>query len=136
MKLLKHTFYAVTCILFIISCGTYPLKSDPTNKEEPVVIANEELEYEITIIDPGFTTYLNTIARPTSYYSQNYLQNKNIMYVATWNRRAQNPLNFSTNIYQNIIDYDPAIDYGLEVNYKLYWYFKFAEKKYKMRLDY
>ena len=49
MKLLKCTFYAVTCALFIFSCGTYPtkIKSAPTNKEEPVVIANEDLAYEI-----------------------------------------------------------------------------------------
>ncbi len=136
MKLLKYTFYTIACMLFIISCGTYPMKSINATKEEPVVIANEALEYEIIIMDVGFTSYLYSIAKPRSYYSKAYLQSKNRIYVAMWNNRVRNPGTYNPSIYENIIEYEPNIDYGLEVNYKLYWYFKFAEQKYKMRLNY
>lgn len=136
MKHLKSTIYLLFFSLFIFSCGSYPTKNNTNIKEEPVVISNENLEYEIIIIDPGFTVYLNTVARPISYHSKAYLQNKNRIYVPIWNSRVRNPQRFNSNIYENIIEYEPNVDYGLEVNYKLFWYFKFAEQKYKMRLNY
>ncbi|MBL4643596.1 MAG: hypothetical protein JKY44_08405 [Flavobacteriaceae bacterium] len=137
MKLLKPIFYLLSITLFI-ACGSYSNTTSKTTiiKEDPVIIANKALEYEIIIIDLGFTSYLNSIARPMSYHSQTYLQNKNRIYVTVWNSRAQNPQRYNSSIYENVIEYETNVDYGLEVNYKLYWYFKFAEQKYKMRLSY
>ena len=138
MKFIHHLNYILIIMLFC-ACGSYPVKNqnnESTSNEEPVVIANEELQYEIIIIDPGFTTYLNTVARPEEYYSQTFLEAKNRIYVVVWNNRARNPLSYNNTIYENIIDYDPNINYGLEVNYKLYWYFKFAEQKYGMSLNF
>ena len=89
-------------------------------KEKPVVIANDSLEYEIIILDIGFTLYLNTIARPMNYYSKNYLENKNAIYVINWNMRALNPSRFDSSIYENVIEYNSQVNYGLEVNYKLF----------------
>ena len=51
------------------------------------------------------------------------------------NLRALNPSKFNSLIYENRIDYSPQIRYGLEVNYKLFNYFQFAQQKYKIRLD-
>ncbi len=133
MRQLKLFCYLFAIGIFVWGCGLSPVKSNLT-KEEPVVIANDSLEYEIIIIDIGFTSYLNSVAKPISYHSQNYLENKNIFYVINWNIRARNPARYNPNIYENVIDYDPEVDYGLEVNYKLYWYFKFAEEKYRMSL--
>ncbi|MCF6348730.1 MAG: DUF6146 family protein [Flavobacteriaceae bacterium] len=135
---MKNLIYFLSIIggILIISCGT-PKKTVATTdnqKEEPVRIANDSLEYEIIIIDIGFNLYLNTIAQPMNYYSQSYLETRNRVYVIEWNIRAQNLIRFDPNIYENIIDYQPHIDYGLEVNYKLFNYFQFAQRKYKMRL--
>ena len=98
-------------------------------KEKPVIIANDSLEYEIIILDIGFTLYLNTIARPMNYYSQNYLENKNNIYVINWNMRALNPSRFDSSIYGNVIEYTTQVNYGLEVNYKLFNYFQFCTAK-------
>ena len=54
-----------------------------------------------------------------SYYSQNYLENKNTIYVINWNMRALNPSRFDSSIYGNVIEYTTQVNYGLEVNYKL-----------------
>ncbi|MDC9723483.1 MAG: DUF6146 family protein [Urechidicola sp.] len=127
-------FLAIT--LMVISCGTTNTKNlsdSKKNMEEAVVISNDSLEYEIIIYDIGFNTYLNTIAKPMSYYSQDYLEIKNNFYVIEWNIRANNPIRYG-DLYGNQIDYSAQIDYGLEVNYKLYNYFQFFEKKYKLRL--
>ncbi|MDC0870623.1 DUF6146 family protein [Flavobacteriaceae bacterium] len=121
--------------LFLYACSSYPVKNSEKNKEKPVIISNDSLEYEVIIIDVGFTLYLNTIAKPKKYYSLSYLENRNNMYVTNWNIRALNPSKFNSTIYENRIDYSPQIRYGLEVNYKLFNYFQFAQQKYKIRLD-
>ncbi len=118
---------------FVYACGTTKTYNEP-QKEAPVVIANDSLEYEIIIIDIGFNQYLNTIARPVGYYSQVYMETRNRLYVSVWNYRASNPNVFNPSIYENIIDYDPNINYGYDVNYKLFNYFEFAQRKYRMRL--
>ncbi len=134
---MKNIIYSFAIISFLIfSCGT-PNKAVVKNndqKEEPVRIANDSLEYEIIIFDIGFNTYLNSIARPMGFYEQSFLEARNIVYVTEWNIRAMNPTRYNPNIYENVIDYQPHIDYGMEVNYKLYNYFQFAQRKYNMRL--
>lgn len=135
MKLLKQCIVVFSIGIFLWACSSSPLKNKSAVKEEqPVVIANDSLEYEIIIIDIGFNLFLNTVAQPEGYYSQNYLEARNRAWVITWNNRVQNPLQFNTNIYENMIDYQPNIDYGYDVNYKLFNYFLFAQQKYKMSL--
>lgn len=130
----KQLFILFSLGFLIYACGTSPIKKESTAKEEPVVIANDSLEYEIIIIDPGFNYYLNAIAQPKGFYSQNYLERRNIIWVTNWNIRAQEPTRFGTTIYENVIDYQTGIDYGYEVNYKLFNYFLFAQRKYNIDL--
>jgi hypothetical protein len=37
-------------------------------------------------------------------------------------------------IIESYIDYRPNIDYGIEVNRKLFWYFKYVKSKYGINL--
>ena len=134
MKHLKTIFLLFSAVVLLQNCASSNLKDNNESKEKPVVIANESLEYEITIIDIGFNNYLNTIAQPVGFYSQSYMEARNRVFVNTWNTRARNPLKYNPNIYENIIDYQPSIDYGYDVNYKLFNYFLFAQRKYKMSL--
>lgn len=103
-------------------------------KGEPVVISDEATEYEITIIDPGFYSWLVSFARPEGYYSQTFLENRNAIYVTNWNQRVLLPGQFDSRLYEWPIDYDPKIDYGYEVNYKLYNYFIYFQRKYNQLL--
>lgn len=105
-----------------------------SEEEEPVEIKDDESEYEIIIIEPGFNNWLLSIARPEGYYSQPFLENRNMLYVMEWNRRVLQPMRYSPNLYEMQINYDPGIDYGYEVNYKLYNYFIYFQRKYKQRL--
>lgn len=132
---MKTLFYYATIGLFIVGCSSTSkiATKDANFPEEVVRIANDSLEYEIVIMDIGFETYLNTIAKPMNFYSQEYYENKNRFYVSEWNIRAQNPIRYRSDIYENQIDYDFNVNYGLEVNYKLYNYFKFVEHKYRQR---
>jgi hypothetical protein len=134
MKYLKILIFILSASLLLWACGASSINKIKIPKEEPVVIANDSLQYEIIIIDIGFTAYLSGIARPEGFYSQSYLETRNRTWVSIWNQRALNPSSFNQRIYENRIDYQAGVDYGYEVNYKLFNYFLFAQRKYKMNL--
>ena len=105
-----------------------------TSEQDTVRIENDDLEYEIIIIEPGFNTWLATVAKPEGYYSQSYLESRNRIWVQEWNNRVLQPFTYSPNLYEMQIDYDPTIDYGYEVNYKLFNYFVYFQLHYKQQL--
>jgi hypothetical protein len=125
------------------SCGsssgtisTSPEEADifGVKQADTVEIADAESNYDIVIIEPGFQTWLQSIARPEGYYSQSFLENRNQIYVTNWNQRVLLPLQYDPLLYEIQINYDPHIDYGYEVNYKLYNYFIYFQRKYNQRL--
>ena len=131
---MKTILYFIAISFLVISCGTTNSTTSKENLPDGAVrIANDELEYEIIIIDPGFETYLVSIAKPASFHSIDFYEMKNKRYVIEWNNRFRNPLRYNASIYENEINYDFNTNYGLDVNYKLYNYFKFVEYKYKER---
>lgn len=130
-------------VICLANCGTSKNALSITDEEkqafaavegDTVKISNDETEYEIIIIDPGFYTWLNSIARPEGYYSKTFLENRNQLLVVNWNQRALQPNRYNPDLYQMQIDYQPGIDYGYEVNYKLYNYFIFFQRRYNQRL--
>ena len=143
MKKLNNLLLLVVIIAFSIGCNTPKTLTSNNNTtqektleatNDTVVIANDELEYEIIIIDPGFNPWLISRARPEGYYSQSFLENRNYLYVTEWNQRVLQPSRFNPNLYEMQIDYSPQIDYGYKVNYKLYNYFIYFQLTYKQRL--
>jgi hypothetical protein len=131
---LKNIAFCIIVLVVFFACSTSQIKQKTSPKEEPVVIANDSIAYEIIIFDTGFTTYLNTIAKPKGYYSQNYLEIKNQLYVSVWNSRVNTPNRYNPTIYENTIEYHSNVDYGYDVNYKLFNYFEFAQRKYRIQL--
>ncbi|MGW9686164.1 DUF6146 family protein [Flagellimonas sp. 2504JD1-5] len=136
-------FTAILIVGMLLSCTSQKQAIDistdeqavfNSNSEEKVEIKDEKTEYEIIIIEPGFFTWLQSIARPEGYYSQSFLENRNRLLVISWNQRVLQPQRFNPSLYELQIDYDPNIDYGYEVNYKLYNYFIYFQRKYNQRL--
>lgn len=103
-------------------------------QNDTVRIANDELEYEIIIIEPGFNGWLQSIARSRNFYSQQFLENRNKILVTNYNIRVNNPLQFDPNLYSFRIDYNNFTDYGYEVNYILYNYFVFFQLEFNQKL--
>jgi len=135
MKRLKYLFLFFSAGILLWSCGSLSSKKKHVQKETPIEIAKDSTEYEVIIIDTGYDLFLHTEAKPKGFYSKEYLENKNRIYTTIWNNRVKNPRQFSPTIYESTIDYDPNIDYGYDLNYNLYNYFKFAEKKYHIKLQ-
>jgi|TARA_B110000240_G_C13281559_1_gene360306 hypothetical protein len=134
MKLLKQLLAILAFAMLLCACGSQHIENKKNKKEAPVRIANDSLAYEIIIVDPGFTAYLKSIAQPKGFYNQSYLEARNRVWVTIWNQRARNHRKFRQDIYENNIAYQSTVDYGYEVNYKLFNYFLFAQRKYKMSL--
>lgn len=124
-------------IALIIGCSAQKSKTvvadKSISKKDTIRIANDSLEYEVIIIEPGFDSWLAT-AKPRSYYSLTFLENKNYFFVTEYNRRVLDAYRYNPNLYEMRIDYDPNIHYGLEVNYLLYNYFIYFQNRYKQKL--
>jgi hypothetical protein len=93
---MKNSIYILLILFVIVACSTQKTsmavtKQPATSANDTVRIANDDLEYEVIIIDNGFSTWLASTALPRNYYSQAYLENKNQQYVREWNNRVLQP---------------------------------------------
>ena len=92
----------------------------------------DSIEYELIVLDPGYDLFL--ASQPSmEFYSQEYYESWNFRYVTEWNYRHMQAHTFG-DTYETYIDYRQNIDYGLELNYKLYYYFRFFENEYNVKL--
>ncbi|WP_228547193.1 DUF6146 family protein [Nonlabens antarcticus] len=124
-------------VLLVASCGsvksTNPIDQQTSNEGDTIRIANDSLEYEIIIIEPGFNSWL--VTQPSrGYRSLISMDLSNDFKVPEYNIRVNNPLRYGPDLYPFRIDYDRSVDYGYEVTYLLFNYFKFFEERYNQRL--
>jgi hypothetical protein len=134
----KKYFFLGFIAIFLICCSASKNKggnsSIHSDRSDTLRIANDELEYEVIIIEPGFNSWLLSQARPRGFYSETYLESKNQIYVMEWNSRVMQPQRYNPNLYEMQIDYNSNIHYGYEVNYLIYNYFIFFQLNYKQQL--
>ena len=136
---MKNVILILSICFGIYSCKTSD-KAIPSSLEtnnitqDTVRIANDKLEYEILIIEPGFNFWLESQAKPEGYYEQSFLESRNRLFVSEWNNRVLQSQRYSPNLYEMQIDYQAHIDYGYHVNYKLYNYFIYFQLHYKQQL--
>ena len=125
---MKNLLIPAFLVLLIWSCNP----SQHVSKSSVHKIALDSTEYEISITDPGFNTWYLLNYSPSKDYGNEYYRSKNQLGVNNWNDY------FTHGRYHKAIDcfinYYPSIDYGIEVNRKLYWYFKYSEEKSGIRL--
>jgi hypothetical protein len=136
---MKNCFYILVVLFIIIACSTSQKNVETATKKNVAVndtvrIANDSLEYEVIIIDNGFSSWLASRALPRNYYNQAYLENKNFIYVTEWNNRVLQPQRYNPNLYEMTIDYNSNINYGYEVNYLIYNYMIYFQNTYKQKL--
>jgi len=137
---MKKCISILIILLTIVACSSASqniASSDTASTKkvnDTVRIANDSLEYEVIIIDNGFSTWLASRAYPRNYHSLEYLENKNNLYVTEWNNRVLQPQLYNSNLYEMSIDYRPDIHYGYEVNYLIYNYMIYFQNTYKQKL--
>jgi len=126
---MKKLLFSMFVLLVAWSCSTSQKASSSGPKP---IIKNDSTEYKIIVIDPEFDHwYLMNFSQPKDR-SNEYYRSKNQIGVSNWNDY------FIRNLYPHIIDssinYDYSVDYGIEVNRILFWYFKYYEDQFKIRL--
>jgi hypothetical protein len=129
---MKRAVFIGLVILVAFQLNGYSQKNTNQVKVKPDTIAVDSVEYELIVLDPGFDSWLAT-KPPENFYSKDYYKLKNTLYVTEWNYRYGNPIKFGS-LYESRIDYDLFIDYGLDLNYRLYYYFLFFEETNHVKL--
>lgn len=122
--------------LMIVFFGIVILWSCSTNKSlvtiEEADQASDSTEYELIVLEPGFDSWFVTNRKPIWYYEESFYKNFNKLYTNEWNNRVRS---FQYDRpYDEFIDYSVSIHYGIEVEHKLYWYFKYMMYKYDFKL--
>ncbi len=145
MEYIKKLLYIVIISSFILSCATnkdgnvnnYISYKDNVKDEvsDTLRIANDSLEYEIIIIEPGFNQWLVT-QRPRGYFGEQFLEVRNQQFVVEYNQRVLQPQRFRPDLYIQQINYEPHIHYGYEVNYLLYHYFLYFQQRYQQNFSF
>lgn len=126
---MKKLIFSIFILLLAYSCLSVQ-KNGTAHKDPTIQI--DSTEYEITIIDPEFDAWYLMNYSPSRDYSNEYYQSRNRVGVSNWNDYFMRGK--FHRIIENYISYSTSVDYGMDVNRKLYWYFKFTEEKYVIRL--
>jgi hypothetical protein len=134
----------VCCILtagILLSCSPVKqvAKTPEARKIELLTAQKDSTEYELIVIDPGFESWFVMNRKPAWYYTNDYLANWNYQYVISWNEKVRNPSQYNGNPgnpFIQEIDYRRDVDYGLDLNYKLYQYFRYIEATWGKILPY
>ena len=133
---MKYILVILVAIVGFHSCDTSKsaMKStaDAVTANDTIRIANDSLEYEILIIEPGFNNWILT-QPPKGYYGIAFLESRNRNFVYEYNNRVLNPQRYSVILYPQQINYEMGTHYGLEVNYMLYNYFLYFQQRYKQK---
>jgi hypothetical protein len=136
MKSIVTLLFVVISVL--VACNSSktqkPFEDKPKLESDTIRISNEAIEYDVIIIDGGFTSWFNSNAKPRNYYSQSYLEARNKIWVLEWNRRAMMSSQYNPNLYEMIINYETTVDYGYEVNYMIYNYLVYFQITNKQQL--
>jgi len=127
---MKVIFFTGTMALLIWACS--PVKEATKTSANLVHSSQDSADYEILIIDNTFDQWYLMNYSPARDNSNDYYRSMNLIAVANWNDYYRNGR--YTQVIDSEINYHPETDYGIEVNRKLYWYFKFLTTNYGIRL--
>lgn len=131
---MKKLLLIIATIFLIISCSSpQNISKDANNQTSMKPEKNDDGEWDLDVIDTQYDYFLNAIAKPMSYYSEEYLKSRNTFLVNEWNSYYYSGR--YRNIIESSIDYDPNEKYGLKFEYKLYQVFAYVQWKYGLKLQ-
>jgi len=128
---MKNIIFWIGFLLFVAACSTQKRVVEIKNKAiEPAT--EDSLEYDLETFDSKFETWYILHNSPSQYRSQSYYEGWNRQYVSTWNSNAMDSRRNS--FFEPIVGYDPTVDYGFELNHKLFYYFQYVENVLKIQI--
>lgn len=131
---MKKLILIIATIFLIISCSSpQNIAKDANIQTAMKPEKNDDGEWDLDVIDTQYDYFLNAIAKPMSFYSEEYLKSRNTFLVNEWNSYYYSGR--YRNIIESSIDYDPNEKYGLKFEYKLYQVFAYVQWKYGLKLQ-
>lgn len=128
---MKQILLYAGILIFTIACssqkGIVKIEQDNDPAE-----AEDSLEYELIVFDPGFETWYMIQNSPANYRSQQYYEYWNRQYVTAWNYLAS--VSQRNSFFEPIMGWYPTVDYGFELNHKLFYYFQYVERVLKIQI--
>lgn len=129
---MNKIFFTTLALLLFICADAAGQKRINKVSVKPDTVTVDSVEYQLLIFDTAFDAWLAT--KPSAkFYSQSYYESWNRQYVMEWNMRHMSQTGRGP-IYETRIDYDSKVDYGLDLNYRLYYYFKYFEETNRVKL--
>ena len=130
---MKHLFLILVA-LFMFSCTAQKSIIDPPTQETTMKPEkNKDGEWELTVLDSQYNSFLNGMARPRNMYNESTLKNKNSFLVNEWNSMYYSGR--YRNVIESAIEYDRNENYGFEFEYRLYQVFAYVNWKYQIRFQ-
>ena len=129
---MKNMLFFMILIFVIPACAIFNREGKKRVEVVHNSTAADSTEYELVVFDQGFETWL--LMQPTQQHSLEYFKAKNRLYVGEWNYRYMNQSRYGSQ-YGSYLDYDPLVDYGLEFERRLFYYFKYFEESNQVSLD-
>jgi len=129
-------FIILTIIsVFIWSCVTN--KKPRAEDQKPSIATQKKTdsadEWEITVFDAEYETFVASRAQPRSMFTESSLKSRNTILVTEWNSRFYSGTN--RNFYEVAIEYDPKENYGFEFEYRMYQFFAYCNWKYGIQFN-
>jgi hypothetical protein len=132
MRSMKSFIIILFSALLTVACTSTKNASKTSAIVEPV--SQDSTEYELVIIDNHFDQWYMLHYSEARDRTEEYYHSKNQVAVQNWNDYYRHGRYID--IIDSYINYQPQIDYGVELNRKLYWYFKYVEDYYGVKLYY
>jgi hypothetical protein len=127
---MKLGFFIGIIALMVWACS--PVKEVSKTSATLTKNSKDTTEYEVIIVDIGFDTWYLTNYSESKDRSNEYYRYKDMVAVMNWNNYYH--LGRYDRVIDSYIDYRPDIDYGIELNRKLFWYFKYVKTEYGINL--
>jgi len=131
---MKKLILIIATIFLIISCSSpQNIAKDANNQTAMKPEKNDDGEWDLDVIDTQYDYFLNAIAKPMSFYSEEYLKSRNTFLVNEWNSYYYSGR--YRNIIESSIDYEHNEISGLKFVYKLYQVFAYVQWNYGLTLQ-
>ena len=121
---MKSIYVIVLSGLLLFGCATQSRMLRATDSNL-IDITQNEGEYEVMVLDPGFESWFITTWSPAKDRSEEYYSGWNQQYVTEWNYKATRTP--TAEFFTSMIQYDPNVRYGIDVERKLFYYFRWVE---------
>ncbi len=125
---MKTIIYLFLAGFFIVSCASN--KNMVKFSETKLGDGNDSTQYELLTFDAKFDAWYEIQNTPANYRSQHYYELWNKQYVLEWNHKSM--AGSHSGFFETIVGYEPVIDYGFDLNHKLFHYFMYVENVLKI----